>query len=1411
MENNKMTPDYLFEVSWEVCNKVGGIYTVLSTKSQTLVEKLHNNYILIGPDMLRETEEGSDFIEDPFLYAKWREETRKQGFNIRVGHWNVTGKPVAVLVNFSQYFEQKDRILTDFWMRYKLDSISGGWDYVEPLLFGYAAAQVIESFYNFYNTSSDRIVAQFHEWMTGSGLLYLKMKTPQIATSFTTHATVLGRCIAGNGLPLYGNIEQYNADDTAARFNVKAKNSLEKIAANEADVFTTVSDITNVECRQFLNKDVDVVTPNGFEPNFVPNADEFEQKRQQARQRLLHVAEIVTNQQLPQDSLLLINSGRYEFKNKGIDIFIDTLGRLNAATDLKRSVIAYITIPAGYETFRHDLVEKMDSPITGEPAIDSYTTHILRDYNNDPIIRRLQENNLHNRPEDKVKVVFVPSYLNGNDGILNLNYYDLLIGFDYSVFPSYYEPWGYTPLESIAFGIPTLTTSLSGFGMWIDKHAGKQDAVKVVYRDDTNDHQVIEDMRESIVRFAAANAETVALLRKQAHDISDTLLWSNLANEYMRAYSVALEKSALRAEQYKDKSPSSASLRVKTSRPTWKKVYVKSDFSGELTKLQELSQNLWWCWNYEAYELFEAVDKEQWKQSHHNPLYLLENLTFERIQELEHDAKFLEQLNTVYTRFKNYMDEKQKCTGKQVAYFSMEYGIHDSVKIFSGGLGMLAGDYLKEASDSNVNMVAVGLIYRYGYFSQQITASGEQINILTPQKYSHLPMRPVRDKEGNWAKIEVVLPGRTMHARIWRLDVGRIPLFLLDTDFSENLDVDRIVTHQLYNADWDVRIRQEILLGIGGERALNSMGIRPDIYHCNEGHASFLMLERLGQLIQGKNQSYRQACEVVRSTTLFTTHTPVPAGHDAFSEDMMRNYFAHYPLKLKIDWDTFISLGRTAPEHTHEKFSMSHLAIKLSQETNGVSRIHGRVSREMFANLYPGYFADELHIGYVTNGVHYQTWTHKRWQQLYAQTFGNDFPNTQLNADVWKNIYRISDEVVWNNRNVLRAEMLEYIKQRLVSDMQRRNENPRLIFETIESLNDTKTLTIGFARRFATYKRANLLFTDMEKLNKLLNNPEKPLRFIFAGKAHPSDKAGQDLIRTIIDASKRKEFIGKIIFVENYDISLAKKLISGCDIWLNTPTRPLEASGTSGEKAVMNGVVNFSVLDGWWAEGYIEGAGWALPEENTYSNGVFQNELDAATIYNMLEDEIVPLYYDRNAEGIPTGWVGHVKKTIAEIAPRFTMRRQLHDYYERFYNRLFESQDTFSENNYKNAVELTKWKQEVLSVWDSVHVVNVRQTDVEENPLKLGEHFEAEISIDLCGLSPEYIGVEVVFGRKENEEVKRLVQRNDFTFEGMKDGLAVYRCEVATENAGVWDYAYRIYPKHHLLAYRESLPLIKWA
>ena len=1406
------TPDYLFEVSWEVCNKIGGIHTVIATKALNMAKAMEERHILIGPDVWRNTEQNPEFREDPRLLRSWRAKAAQEGLRIRVGRWNVSGNPIAILVDFSSQIARKDEIFARFWEQFKLDSISGQWDYIEPALFGYTTGKVIESFMRFNLAPHHKVVAQFHEWMTGTGLLYLKSIDLPVACVFTTHATVLGRSIAGNNLPLYDSMTRYHADEKAREFNVISKHSLEKTAAQAADAFTTVSEVTARECACFLEKEVDMITPNGFENSFTPLPEELSSKRDAGRSALLQLASNMLGYPVEEDAFIVGISGRYEFKNKGIDVFIDALGTINRQRKGSRQILAFVMTPAGVTGPDKALQIRMQQPNAIE-ASPLFTTHELSEKEFDPVLRRINGQHLSNQPEELVKVFFIPSYLDGNDGVINKHYYDLLVGFNLSVFPSYYEPWGYTPLESLAFSVPTVTTSLAGFGRWVDsRYTGPHPGIRVIERNDVNDLEVVSAIVQKIEELARMSVKDEEALRINAKEVSSIALWEHQITYYKEAYAIALEKILDNIGSYhasRDESEHMVRKEVMISTPQWSRIMIQKQLPKRLSGLDTLSKNLWWSWNTEASALFESIDPILWKKSEKNPIQLLDKIPLKRYHELEKDADFVTRLDTVVAHFEEYMSAKDQVTAPRIAYFSMEYGLDASLKIYSGGLGILAGDYLKEASDKGVHIVGVGLLYRYGYFTQKLSAQGNQVAEYEAQDFLKIPVTPVRDRNDKWAAISLAFPGRTVYARLWRVDVGRTELILLDTDFEDNIQEDREITYHLYGGSWENRLRQELLLGIGGIRALRLLGVEADVYHCNEGHAAFIGMERIREYVMEEGLRFDEAVEVVRASSLFTTHTPVPAGHDAFSEEMLRGYIAHYPDRMKTTWEALMGLGKIDIHNTGEKFSMSFLAANLSLHINGVSWLHGKVSREILAPLWPGYLPEELHVDYVTNGVHYPTWTADEWKEVHATVFGSEFAGHHYDKSCFEGIYNVEDSVVWNVRNKLRAKLIAKIKERMSGTDAPAHYSPHDIVKIREALRGD-ILTIGFARRFATYKRAHLLFKNLDRLDEIVNNPAQPVQFFFAGKAHPADKAGQDLIKRIVEVSRMPRFIGKILFLENYDMNLAKWMVQGVDVWMNTPTRPLEASGTSGEKAVMNGVMHFSVLDGWWVEGYQPDAGWALPMERTYENQEFQDQMDSETIYSMLEDQIAPLYYKVNANGIPTEWVQVIKNTIAKVASKFTTNRMLSDYEERFYSPLYNRSQEVKNDDFALARELAYWKKKMNREWSNIEAVAFYRPDMVSQELLLGKRYEAEAVFQIGDLTPDDIGVEMVLAEEEKNGKLKIVAKVEFALHSCHQGVATYRCVLIPDSAGIFYAAGRMYAKNKKLAHRQDFALVKW-
>ena len=850
-------------------------------------------------------------------------------------------------------------------------------------------------------------------------------------------------------------------------------------------------------------------------------------------------------------------------------------------------------------------------------------------------------------------------------------------------------------------------------------------------------------------------------------------------------------------------------MKIKVSQsntPVWHDATVIAELPHRLKALDIMSKNLWWVWNSEAKALFRDINPDLWRSTGENPVMVLQRISSERLSEIQNDESMMQRIEAVYASFKEYMSKPMRKDIPSVSYFSMEYGLCNCLKIYSGGLGVLAGDYIKEASDSCVDMTAVGFLYRYGYFTQSLSVDGEPFDNYEPQNFNQLPIEQVFDENGSPMVLEVPYHDRIIYSHVWRVNVGRMKLYLMDTDFDMNSEFDRQITHKLYGGDWENRIKQEYLLGIGGVLMLKRLGINNTIYHCNEGHAALLNLQRLADFVQEKGLNFEEALEMVRSSSLYTVHTPVPAGHDYFDEDLFYKYMQCYPEKLGISWSDLMNMGRENPD-TNERFSMSVCALNTCQEANGVSWLHGEVSKKMFAGIWKGYSWEESHVGYVTNGVHMPTWAASEWKKFYADNLGEQVFEHQSDPKAWEGIFKCSDESIWAMRTQMKNKFINFVKRDFKAKWLANQGDPSAVVNILEKINPN-ALIIGFARRFATYKRAHLLFTDLDRLAKIVNNEKFPVQFVFSGKAHPADGAGQGLIKHIMEISRRPEFLGKIIFLEDYNMVVAKRLVTGVDIWLNTPTRPLEASGTSGEKAEMNGVLNFSVLDGWWYEGYRfdEQAGWALTDKRTYTDQSQQDKLDAATIYSMLENEIIPLYFAKNSKGYSPEWVQYIKRSIGHIAPHFTMKRMIDDYIERFYDPEAKRFKALSAHDYALAKEIVTWKNKVVDAWDGIQVLDMECEGPKMSAT--GNNYSVTVKVDTNGLGRD-LGLEYVAYRME-DGVEKLHSVVPFKVEKEDGSVLTYRLDQRISDAGVYRYAFRLYPINPNLPHRQDFAYVRW-
>jgi len=830
-----------------------------------------------------------------------------------------------------------------------------------------------------------------------------------------------------------------------------------------------------------------------------------------------------------------------------------------------------------------------------------------------------------------------------------------------------------------------------------------------------------------------------------------------------------------------------------------------------LARLEELAYNVWWSWFPPAAELFRLMEPRLWEATYHNPVKMLRRIPQDRLDTLAEDPAFLERYDRVIRHFDTYINARETwfshtCADSSwgpVAYFSAEFGLHESLPIYSGGLGILSGDHCKAASDLGLALVGVGFLYPQGYFSQRIGFDGRQEARYEKIDLGEVPARPARTPAGDEVLVQVELPGRVVAARVWEIRVGRVALYLLDTDVDPNAPEDRELAARLYGGDQEMRLSQEIILGIGGVRALRALGIAPAVWHMNEGHSAFLGLERVRELVQEAGLAFDEAREVVAASTLFTTHTPVPAGHDAFPFDLIERYFYTYWPQLGLDRDRFLDLAR------HEmpwgpRFSMTVLALRLSAFHNGVSELHGHVSRRMWASLWPGVPEPEVPIGHITNGVHMPTWLAPE----IAELFDRHVPGWQERPDdpaIWDGVEAIPDEALWEAHRALKQRLVAELRGRVTLQRLRHGESHARV-QAAGHVLDPDALTIGFARRFATYKRATLIFRDLERLRRLINDPQRPIQLIFAGKAHPADEPGQELIRTIHTISQQEGFVGRVLFVEDYDIHIARLLVQGVDLWLNTPRRPLEASGTSGMKAAMNGVPNFSVLDGWWREAYRGDNGWAIGEDREYPDEEAQDEADALSLYATLENEIIPLFFARDPQGIPRGWMRVVKAAIRTVAPRFNTRRMVKEYVERYYARAAQLHARLSADGYALARERAAWKARLRAAWPDVRI---ERAEVAETTLHIGQPLRVAAVVHVGALEPEDISVEAVVTPHGHQAPLRAVTLRPAGRQG--EASLRYEGELTLEESGKFALGLRVVPAHGRTIVAHELGLVTWA
>lgn len=1405
----------LFEVSWEVCNKVGGIYAVVSSKILEALAAFGENYFLLGPDLGN----NPDFEEtDEPCWQELRQETDRRNLSCRFGRWNIPGRPKVILVGYRDRYDQS-QLLFSLWNRYGVDSISGGWDYVEPVMFSTACGEVIEAACKALHIPADGpALAHFHEWMCGGGLLYLKTNAPYVGTVFTTHATMLGRSMAGSGFDIYKQMHQINPKHEAGAYNITAKCSMETASAREADCFTTVSRITADEAGVFLGRTPDVLTLNGLDLRVIPDYSRDRSLAAASRQRLLEAAGRLLRRRLPEDTRVFLVSGRYEYHNKGIDVFLDALGMVNTALSQSQSnVLALCAVMGGHSGVNADAVSGDPAKLPGQGGFWISSHHV---YNqpNDPILNACQRLGLDNRPENHVQVIFDPALLDGKDGFLNMRYEEVLAACDLGVFPSWYEPWGYTPQESAAHAVPTVTTDLSGFGMWVRSSQRDKNGVTIICRRQTSYDETAASLRDVLLQYASLPEEQMQEHRHMVRHVAEGCSWEQFFPYYVQAYGLALDKARQRSSQPAGGSTTLTRVLAATmsTTPNLHSFTALTSLPPAIGRLRELAHNLWWSWHPECHYLFSALNEEEWERSNHNPIATLEKATRARLIIVAHEQSYLRLYNQTMAAFDAYMAEAPQSFGpltpqQPLAYFSTEYGLSECLPIYSGGLGVLSGDHLKSASDLNIPLVAVGLLYKNGYFRQIIDKNGDQTPVYPENDFATLPIEQVKDQDGKPREIYLQMPGRRLHVQIWLVRVGRINLYLLDTNLPSNTAEDRKITARLYEADRDIRLRQEILLGRGGVSMLRALDIRPAAYHMNEGHSAFLIFERIRLLMQENGLSFEEAGEVVRGSTLFTTHTPVDAGNERFSLESMEAYFKPYIQTVGISWQTLVNMGRFEGSERNV-FEMTVLALKYSMKANGVSALHGVVSRHMWQEGWQGVPVAEIPIFSVTNGIHVPSYAGPAMRPLLQKHLGEGWQELTPDDQKWTRIADIPDADLWTARQTQKKHLLEAIRSSL-PEFFKKFAIPYEKQQEMTSRLTPETLVIGFARRFAPYKRATLLFADVDRLARILEKSGQPVIFVFAGKAHPADGQSIGLIRELFQHMLSPRFFGKIFFIEDYSLAVSRLMVQGCDVWLNNPRRPYEACGTSGQKVAVNGGLNLSVADGWWCEGYNGTNGWTIgPLVAKGSLGPEQSDYDdAASLYFLLEDKVIPLYFERDADNRPHNWLLRVRKAMQTLIAQYSSHRMLRDYLSDYYIPAATSHQEIRSNHYALARHLSQWKQDVNVRFGSVQMDTIRSEGIKEDSLLDGQSLHVAVTVHPGSMKLDELLVQLVAGPGDGStftETPDVVEMQPES-EGV-DGTMTFVCTYTPSRSGIHVYGVRVMPCTEGLSSPLETRLVLW-
>jgi phosphorylase/glycogen(starch) synthase len=1425
-EKNNMSTEnkdiFLFEVSWEVCNKVGGIYTVLRSKLQEAIKNFDSNYLLIGPLL----ERNKHFVESssPFLDKVSKLLTEKN-IVFKAGYWDTEGSPQVILIAPQQNRYDTDDLFYRFWASYGVDSLASNYEYIEPVLFSTLCGEVIQHISEEILATKTKAIAHFHEWMCGAGILYLKLNTSNIPTVFTTHATVLGRSLVGNYKDIYCLPDTFDPDIEAKNYGVYAKHSMERACAREASCFTTVSSITAEEAYIMLAKYPDKTVLNGLNIEKIQARDltrKIEIKT--IRQKLLDIARRVTNENFPDDSLLWMTAGRYEFHNKGFDTLLKSLAQLDdKLAESSPKIVTFFLAAANHRTKQDSLLDDENTaPRNGQSNALGIATHRVYDPYNDPILKLSRELGF-TKDKKKIHIVYSDCYLDGGDGVFDLPYEHIMAACDLSIFASIYEPWGYTPLESIAYGTPTITTDLAGFGAWVKNLQEDHDnAVFVLEARNKDQATMVADLRDRLGVEAHQPPQLKEEARKKTERLAQLADWKYFYQDYVDAYNQAIEFNEVYYAKFgiEDEQYVTSIHDVCSSTPKFRSFQFECELPNQLIGLRDLAYNVWWSWNnHNVTQLFQEIDPNLWEKAQHNPVKMLNMVSNSALSKKVADTNYMHKYKQVISLFNNYCNTKLKQSfcdysvinaDHPVAYFCLEYGIDKTIPIYSGGLGILAGDYLKEMSDLDIPFLAVGLFYKQGYFVQGINLQGEQVANYPTENPNQLPMHQMCDASGKPILVYLEILERKLFVAVWEVKIGRNSLYLLDTDVPENNADDRQLTSRLYGGSREYRFLQEMVLGMAGARFIvENLKITPSVYHLNEGHSGLLLLIRL-KLLLNQGLEMQEAFELVRASSVFTTHTSVPAGNEIFAEELICKYMEKPMKLLGQPLKNLLDLA-TAPGDTSKAFSMTPLALNFTCGANAVSHLHKKVACKMWQGLWPGFLENEIPIKGITNGVHIQTWIGPMVKLLYDNYLTENWLSSQSDKAVWERIESIPDGNVWESHQVQKTKLLELVQKRVANEYILRDEEETLINSALRALTKD-TLVIGFARRFATYKRHDLILLNKERIAKLLTNEKRPVVLLFAGKAHPADGLGQKLVAQTIELLRDPVYQGRIIFLQNYDMDLAKALVQGADVWLNTPIIEYEACGTSGMKAAINGALNCSIKDGWWAEAYSDKpeAGWAIKDFDS-PDPTRRNEMENNFLLNTLENEIIPMYYAKDNLGLSQQWIAKMKAAMSYVAYQFGTYRMVKDYFEELYNPAAKRSAMLIQNNYTDLKVLAEWKTNIAARFNTVKIKTVLINGIKDNKIRPDGKIQVKVLLFSGKLSSQELQVQLVLTKNDNAtliDAPLIIPLN--LSDKRESGILNYTAEYTVEDTGFYSYGIRVYPHHKLLPYHQDAELVLW-